>query len=104
MKKLNPPYRVRLFALINESPFVRHIAMRITDIGLGTSRFEMDGAEFRLQPFGVTRGGNLATLIDSATFWACFLALDDDLDGLTSVDLKLNYLAPSAIEPLACEG
>src|SRR5689334_17773753 len=88
--QLAPRYRERLFALINESPFVRHIGMRITAIGWGSARFEMEPAPFRLQPFGVVHGGNLATLIDSAAFWACFLCMGSDEDGLTSVDLKLN--------------
>ena len=29
----NPQYRERLFALIDDAPFVRHMGMRITDIG-----------------------------------------------------------------------
>src|SRR5215510_4346353 len=82
----NPLYRERLFALIDEAPF------------------ELTAADFRLQPFGVVHGGNVATLIDSAAFWACFLSMDSDDDGLASVDLKLNYLAPARVEPLQCTG
>ena len=41
----------------------------------GSASFELDAAEFRMQPFNVIHGGNVATLIDSATFWACYLAL-----------------------------
>ena len=100
----NPQYRDRLFALIHEAPFVRHMGMRITDLAWGRSSFEMNAAEFRLQPFGVVHGGNIATLIDTATFWACFLSLDSDEDGLTTVDLKLNYLAPARLEALRCTG
>lgn len=100
----NPQYRDRLFALIDAPPFVRHMGMRIADLGWGNATFEMKPAEFRLQPFGVVHGGNIATLIDTATFWACFLAMDSDQDGLTSVDLKLNYLAPARMETLRCTG
>jgi uncharacterized protein (TIGR00369 family) len=100
----NPQYRERLFAQINDAPFVRHIGMRITDLAWGRAMFEMTAAEFRLQPFGVVHGGNIATLIDTATFWACFLSIDSDEDGLTSVDLKLNYLAPARVEALRCTG
>jgi uncharacterized protein (TIGR00369 family) len=101
---LNPLYRERLFALIDGAPFVRHMAMRITDLAWGRATFEMEAAPFRLQPFSVIHGGNVATLIDSAAFWACFLALGSDEDGLASVDLKLNYLAPARLEPLHCTG
>ena len=103
-RTFNPQYRDRLFALIDGSPFVRHMGMRITDLAAGRATFEMVPAEFRLQPFGVVHGGNIATLIDSATFWACYLSMDSDDDGLASVDLKLNYLAPARAEALRCEG
>jgi uncharacterized protein (TIGR00369 family) len=100
----NPQYRERLFATIDGAPFVRHMGMRITELAWGRATFELAPAEFRLQPFNVVHGGNIATLIDSATFWACFLAMDSDDDGLTSVDLKLNYLAPARVELLTCTG
>ena len=101
---LNPLYRERLFALIDEAPFVRHMGMRIIDLAWGRATFEMTPAEFRLQPFGVVHGGNIATLIDSATFWACYLSMDSDDDGLASVDVKLNYLAPARMEALRSTG
>jgi uncharacterized protein (TIGR00369 family) len=100
----NPRYRERLFALIDGAPFVRHMGMRISDLAWGRAAFEMTAAEFRLQPFGVAHGGNIATLIDTATFWACYLAMDSDDDGLATVDLKLNYLAPARVEALRCTG
>jgi uncharacterized protein (TIGR00369 family) len=100
----NPQYRERLFALIDDAPFVRHMGMRITELAWGHATFELTAAEFRLQPFGVVHGGNIATLVDTATFWACFLAMDGDEDGLASVDLKLNYLAPARMEALRCTG
>jgi uncharacterized protein (TIGR00369 family) len=100
----NPQYRERLFALIDEAPFVRHMGMRVTGLAWGRATFEMTAATFRLQPFGVVHGGNIATLIDTATFWACFLSMDSDEDGLTTVDLKLNYLAPARAEALRCTG
>ena len=43
---------------------------------------------------------HIATLIDSTTFWACYLSIDSDDDGLASVDLKLNYLAPARVEAI----
>ena len=104
MTVFNREYRERLFKIINESPFPAHLKMRIVDIDHGSSTFMMSAEEFRMQPFGVAHGGNIATLIDSATFWACFLAMGNDADGLTSVDLKLNYLAPARNEVLRCKG
>ena len=103
--RLNPAYRERLFAFINGAPFVQHMGMRCTELEWGRARFEQAAAPFRLQPFGVVHGGNIAALIDTAAFWACFMAdTTQDGDGMTSVDLKLNYLAASRHEPLTCLG
>jgi uncharacterized protein (TIGR00369 family) len=102
--RLNPAYRDRLFEFINQSSFVRHMGMRVSELAWGLARFEQEASPFRLQPFGVVHGGNLATLIDSATFWACFMTDTADGDGMTSVDLKLNYLAAARQEPLTCLG
>ena len=41
---LNPLYRERLFALIDEAPFVRHMGMRITDLAWGRATVEMEAA------------------------------------------------------------
>jgi uncharacterized protein (TIGR00369 family) len=101
---LNPLYRERLFALIDGAPFVQHMGMRITGLTWGGATFEMTPAAFRMQPFGVVHGGNIATLIDSAAFWACYLSMGSDDDGLASVDLKLNYLAPARLEGLRSTG
>jgi len=80
------------------------MGMRITDIACGRATVEMTPAEFRLQPLGVVHGGNIATLIDTATFWACYVSMGSDEDGLASVDLKLNYLAPARVEALWSTG
>ena len=45
----------------------------------------------------------IATLIDTATFWAAFAGLPEDA-GLVNVDLKLNYLAPVSQGLLVAEG
>ena len=62
-----------------------------SDRGFDACRIELDLAERHLQPFGIVHGGVLATLIDTATFWAGFMRLPEDA-GLVNVDLKLNYL------------
>ena len=56
-----------------------------------------------LQAFGIVHGGVLATLVDTATFWAVFLRLPDGC-GLVNIDLKLNYLKPALNGKLTAEG
>jgi len=44
-----------------------------------------------------------STIIDAATFWAVYPEVDEN-SGMTSVDLKLNYLAPASKGKLIAEG
>jgi len=90
-RALNPEYLTRLYQVINESPFPSHLPMRVTEMTLDTSRVELGIAACHMQPFGIVHGGVIATLIDTATFWAGFGPLPED-SGLVNVDLKLNYL------------
>ena len=88
---MNPEYLAVLYRMINESPFPSHLPMRVVEVAMDAARVELDIAPFHLQPFGIAHGGVIATLIDTATFWAGFAPLPQDA-GLVNVDLKLNYL------------
>ena len=88
---MNPAYLQQLYQLVNESPFPSHLPMRIVEVAAESARVELDIAECHLQPFGIVHGGVIATLIDTATFWAGFGTIPEDA-GLVNVDLKLNYL------------
>jgi len=100
---LNPDYLRAIYDRINGSPFVRHLPMRIVSVEVDRARVELDIEECHLQPFGIVHGGVLATLIDTATFWAGFGRLPAD-SGLVNVDLKLNYLAPAVAGRLVARG
>ncbi|MGB5987078.1 MAG: PaaI family thioesterase [Desulfobacterales bacterium] len=91
MPKVNPAYVTKLFELVNTSPFPNHLCMRITDMDLDRATITMDLQPEHLQLYGIVHGGALATLIDTATFWAVFMRLPDGA-GLVNIDLKLNYL------------
>lgn len=99
----NPEYIQELKALVAESPFPTHMNMRIAGIDLDTAEIELDLAECHLQPYGIVHGGVVATLIDTATFWAAFMRLPEDV-GLVNVDLKLNYLKPAVSGRLVARG
>jgi uncharacterized protein (TIGR00369 family) len=104
MKKLNAAYIKRVNQLINRCPYFELLSMRITDVGSGFSILEMDLAEKHLQPFGMVHGGVFASIIDAAAFWALFYEIEDQKAGATTVDLKLNYLAPAASGKLIAKG
>lgn len=93
MQTLNPAYVETIKRFINDTPFPRHMAMALHHLEIDKSDIVLDLGDCHLQAFGIAHGGVVATLIDTATFWAAFLRLPEDC-GLVNVDLKLNYLQP----------
>lgn len=102
-RQSNPQYIRELQAIVAEAPFPRHMAMRLADIDFGRASIDLELSCLHLQSFGLVHGGVLATLIDTATFWAVFMGLPEDA-GLVNVDLKLNYLRAISEGKLRAEG
>jgi uncharacterized protein (TIGR00369 family) len=93
MKIVNAEYIEELKKIVKNSPYPRHMAMEIDHIEFDKANIIINLADYHMQPFGIVHGGVIATMIDTATFWATFLRLSEN-DGLVNVDLKLNYLQP----------
>jgi len=93
MQTVNPAYVEELKKVVKKSPYPRHMAMVLDHIEIDRADIVIHLAECHLQPYGIVHGGVIATLIDTATFWAAFLRIPDP-DGLVNIDLKLNYLQP----------
>ena len=104
MKTINPEYIERVNQLVNHSPYFDLLTMRILEVGAGFSRLEIDLAKKHLQPFGFVHGGVFASIIDAASFWSLFYEIEDPDTGATTVDLKLNYLAPAVSGKLIAKG
>jgi len=104
MCRPNPEYVKRLATIINTSPYFRLLSMRLQQIGIGYSLFEIDLGQKHLQPFSVVHGGVFSSLIDAAASWATFYGIEDEDAGITSVDLKVNYLAPAVSGKLLAQG
>ncbi len=91
--KPNPQHVSAIKELIEKCAFPSLLGFYLTDLGKGFSKFEMEIQEKHMQPYGMAHGGNIATLIDSATFWSIYFSIGERC-GLVNVDLKLNYLLP----------
>jgi len=104
MKRPNPEHIDRLRALVNACPYFTLLSMEIREIGIGWAVLEIPLAEKHLQPFGIAHGGVFASLIDAVTFWSIYFSVEDPSTAITSVDLKLNYLAPAATGTLVARG
>ena len=103
-KTINPEYIEKVNQLVNCSPYFDLLSMRIAKVGVGFSELKIDLAKKHLQPFAFVHGGVYASIIDAAAFWALFYDIDDPDSGITTVDLKLNYLAPTASGQLIAKG
>ena len=99
----NPAFIEALQASVRDAPYPRLLGMRLAGIGFDRCRIELDLDERHMQPFGIVHGGVLATLVDTATFWAGYLRLPQGT-GLVNVDLKLNYLKAVTAGTLRTEG
>ncbi len=93
MRELNEDWVRAMSAAANNCPYFRLESMQILGLTPGESRLMIDLSEKHLQPFGLVHGGVFASLLDAAGWWAAFTELDEGL-GLTTVEMKLNYLAP----------
>ena len=103
MRKLNPEYLRNISQVVSASPYFSLLSMEISTLEHNACCMEVRLEEKHLQPFGAVHGGVYASLIDAATFWAVFTAIDEGL-GMTTVELKTNYLAPASSGILRAAG
>lgn len=101
--KPNPAYIEAVQQSVHASPYPALIGLTIAALDFDRCRIELTLRRDHMQPFGIVHGGVLATLIDTATFWAAFMRLPEDA-GLVNVDLKLNYLKAVTHGRLHAEG
>jgi uncharacterized protein (TIGR00369 family) len=90
--------------IVNVCPYFDLLSMKLVDVGIGYSSLEIELAHKHLQPFGVVHGGVFASIIDAAAFWSVYYGIEDPDVGITTVDLKLNYLAPAVSGKLIASG
>ncbi len=103
MPDLNPAFVEAVKGIVNVSPYFELQSMKLLSFEVGSCLMEIDLARKHLQPFGLVHGGVFASIIDAAAFWAVYADLNEE-SGLTSVDLKLNYLAPATTGKLIARG
>ena len=89
--------------MVNSSPFLSHISIRLLQLEFDRAEIEIDLGQEHLQPYGKVHGGVIASMIDTATFWAGFMRIDENA-AMVNVDLKLNYIKPAVSGRLRAEG
>jgi uncharacterized protein (TIGR00369 family) len=76
--------------------------MSVKDMGVGIRLLKRDRGQ-HLNPFGGLHGGVYASAIDTAAYWAVYCELDEDA-GYTTIDLKVDYLAPVSAGKMIVKG
>jgi uncharacterized protein (TIGR00369 family) len=104
MKTPNPEFIKQVSKIVSSCPYFELLSMKLVDVGIGYSSLEIDLAQKHLQPFGTVHGGVFSSIIDAAAFWAVYFGIEDQTAGMTTVDLKLNYLAPAVSGKLIAKG
>ena len=103
MKKFNPAYAEVFIQYVNQSPYFNLLSMHLDGVRLGRAFLEMEIDKKHMQPFGIIHGGVCASLVDTAAFWAVHTQIPEEV-GLTTVEVKLNYLAAVSAGSLRASG
>ena len=101
--ELNPKYAEAVATLVNQCPYFSLLSMEIRELQWGACLLEVKLGEKHLQPFGMVHGGAIASVVDAAAFWAVFPQVEKGR-GLTTIEMKLNYLAPAQKGKLVAKG
>lgn len=99
MKTINPQWLEAVRRSVNPCPYFTLMSLELKELSWEGSRLELLAGDKHLQPFGLVHGGVLAGLVDAAGFWAAYAQLEPGY-GMTTAELKLNYLAPVVSGPL----
>ncbi|MFO7785536.1 MAG: PaaI family thioesterase [Thermodesulfobacteriota bacterium] len=103
MRRLNPEHVRAVAEQVNACPFLKLMSMRLESFAQGVSHLEIALQEKHLQPYGVVHGGVYAAIMDAAAFWSVYADVEEGV-GLTTIDIKINYLAPVSAGRLVAGG
>lgn len=103
MKKLNSRHVDAIVELINHSPFISLLSLKVCTLEYGYCKLEIDLENKHLNPFGGLHGGVYSSAIDTVTYWAVYCSIDEDM-GLVSLDLHVDNIATVQSGKLIVEG
>jgi uncharacterized protein (TIGR00369 family) len=88
-------YEKALRKAVENAPYYRLLQIRLEEIDLGFARFRMPFRPELAQAYGVAHGGAIASLADTAVAFA-LMTLIQPGERVTTVEMKINFLAPVA--------
>lgn len=103
MSQINQQHIDFVLASINQSPYFKHLSMKVTDMGIGHATVVMELTNQHLNPFGGVHGGAYASVLDTAAYWAVYCDVGAD-DGLITIDMKIDMLSAVSDGKLVVSG
>jgi uncharacterized protein (TIGR00369 family) len=79
---------------LENSPFYKHMGLKVTGLGPGWATFEMPVGPHLLNVSGILHGGAITAIADSASGVALAILLDRDKERPVTIELKVNFCAP----------
>ncbi len=95
--------RERIFSLLNDSPFYRHMGMEVLEAGEGRARLRLRVREEHKNLYGILHGGVLAALLDSTCSIAVGTLLGMD-EAAVTLDQRVNFVSNVREGVLYAEG
>ncbi len=104
LEDVNPLYERIVRMRSDPSTFYALLGMRVEELGEGRSLLVLPVERKHLNAGGVVHGGALASLADAAIAAALATLMDLDREGMITVEMKINYLAPVREGEVRAEG
>lgn len=84
--------REKVFSLLNNSPFYRHMNMEVLEAGQGRARLRLTIGNEHKNLYGILHGGVIAALLDSTCSIAVGTLLDLD-EAAVTLDQRVNFIS-----------
>jgi uncharacterized protein (TIGR00369 family) len=98
-----PARNRRLRRLFRTIPYPKHLGMKLRTLGAGEAVLTMPAGGTLCQYQGITHGGALASLADTAATFAAMTMLPEGIDVVT-IEFKLNFLKALITGAAVAEG
>src|SRR4030043_2403621 len=95
-------YLNQVRGITNRSPFYQLLGMKVLEIQDGKCRIEMPFRKKLTHPYGISHGGAIASLADSAVAMA-LISLVKPTDRITTIEFKINFFTPVSQGKLMAE-
>lgn len=103
MKVFNPAHRDVVVDLINRSPFLDRVGVRVLKLEKGVFSSTVEVTYDMLNAFGGIHGGAYAAMLDSACYYCAYSEVPENV-GFITMDLQTNYLRSAKVgDVIVCE-